>query len=179
MFLNIITPCSRPENLHTISSSINIPRENYRWIVVFDGIELPNKECVPYNCEIYAHYDSQSIFGNEQRNFALRLINHGHIYLNDDDTIVNNALWENIKDLHHDFITFNQVTKEGFHRLVNNDIRIGGIDSHNFIFDKSLSLGIEFINDYCSDGIFAVNCFKNAKNPIHINKPLSIYNYLR
>lgn len=29
MFLNIITPCTRPENLHKISESINIPKENY------------------------------------------------------------------------------------------------------------------------------------------------------
>jgi len=42
MFLNIITPSCRPENLHKISKSINIPRENYRWIVVFDLEEIPD-----------------------------------------------------------------------------------------------------------------------------------------
>ena len=41
MYLNIITPCIHIENLVEISKSINIPRENYRWIVVFDSLILP------------------------------------------------------------------------------------------------------------------------------------------
>ena len=44
MFLNIITPCSRPENLRIISESINIQKENYRWIFVYDGLNLENKD---------------------------------------------------------------------------------------------------------------------------------------
>lgn len=179
MFLNIITPCSRPENLHTIASSINIPRENYRWIVVFDGIELPNADLVPSSCEIYAYQNLQSCYGHQQRNFALDLINGGHVYSNDDDTIIHNELWENIKNLDSDFITFNQSTKEGYPRLINGGVSIGNVDSHNFIFDKTISQHIKFINDYCADGIFAVRCYENAQRPIHLNKILSIYNSLR
>ena len=72
MFLNIITPCSRPQNLETISKSINIPRENYRWIVVFDLEEVP--ENIPENCEAYAIKDTKSTSGNAQRNYALDLV---------------------------------------------------------------------------------------------------------
>jgi NDP-sugar pyrophosphorylase family protein len=58
MFINIITPCSRPQNLETISKSINISRDNYRWIVVFDALEVP--ENIPNNCEAYAIKNSNS-----------------------------------------------------------------------------------------------------------------------
>ena len=110
MFLNIVTPCCRPENLHTIASTINIPRESYRWIVVFDLDELPDPMYIPENCECYLHRDSQSIAGHAQRNFAIQLISKGHVYQNDDDTAIHPELWENIKDLAEaDFISFAQM----------------------------------------------------------------------
>ena len=99
MILNIITPCSRPENLHLISKSINIPKENYRWIVVFDFDELPDKELIPNNCEVYLHRDSDSTAGHAQRNYAIDLIEDGYVYSNDDDTLLHPELWENIKDI--------------------------------------------------------------------------------
>ena len=63
MYLNIITPCSRPENLHKIAESINIPKDNYRWIVVCDLDELPNANLIPQNCEIYTHKNKESVAG--------------------------------------------------------------------------------------------------------------------
>ncbi len=68
--LNIITPCSRINNLQIISESINIPKENYRWIVVYDSLILPNSDLIPSNCEFYLHKDINSVFGNAQRNYA-------------------------------------------------------------------------------------------------------------
>ena len=46
MFLNIVTPCIRPENLARINRSISdtIPRDLYRWIVVCDAEEVPDIE---------------------------------------------------------------------------------------------------------------------------------------
>jgi hypothetical protein len=179
MFLNIITPCSRPQNLHTISSSINIPKESYRWLVVYDGNELPSRDLIPDNCEIYAYRDPDSCYGHQQRNFGMDLISSGHIYFNDDDTIVHPDLWESIKDLENDFISFNQSTKEGMPRLIDSGVRVGGIDSHNFMFAKEISNGLRFCNEYVADGIFAIDVHHRSTNPIHISKILSVYNYLR
>ena len=53
MFLNIITPCTRPNNLHAIAKTINIPRDSYRWIVVFDAYDIPKVD-IPQECEAYA-----------------------------------------------------------------------------------------------------------------------------
>jgi hypothetical protein len=180
MFLNIITPCSRPENLNTIAKSINIPRENYRWIVVFDGFTLPDKELIPDNCEVYLHRDKESKAGHSQRNFALKLIDKGHVYSNDDDTIIHPELWDNIKNLDDDFITFGQEEKTGRLRLRGNVVAVYKIDSHNFIYKHSIIGDTIFdITDYNADGHFAVECFGKAESKIWIDKVLSTYNYLR
>jgi hypothetical protein len=180
MFLNIVTPCSRPENLMKISKSINIPKENYRWIVVFDGTSLPLKNLIPVECETYLHTNKESVVGHSQRNFALNLITEGYVYFNDDDTIIHENLWENIKDLDNDFISFSQEHKNGQLRLLGNIIKVYSIDSHNFIIDRSLIGESKFdIKKYNADGYFAEECFKKSKNYKFINKILSTYNSLR
>lgn len=177
--LNIITPCSRPQNLHRISESINIPRDRYRWIVVYDGFELPSKELIPSNCEIHCYHDDQSVVGHQQRNYAMNIITKGHIYSNDDDTLIHSQLWENIKDLENDLITFNQVFADYSPRLIDQVVQVCHVDSHNFIFSKELSDGLSFVNLYEGDGIFANECYNRSKSYIHIPKVLSVYNALR
>lgn len=179
MFLNIITPCSRPQNLETISKSINIPRDQYRWIVVFDLLEAPAN--IPDNCEWYAIKDANSTSGNAQRNFALNLVTHGHIYFNDDDTVMHSDLWENIKDEDAtDFICFKQANKDGSIRLEGVNISIGTIDSHNFVTSVECMGDTKWVLDrYDADGVFAHECFEKAKNILYINKVLSVYNTLR
>lgn len=178
MFINIITPCSRPDNLKFIEKSINIPRENYRWIVVFDMEEIPNN--TPENAECYAHKDVNSRSGNAQRNYALDLINDGHVYFNDDDTIIHQELWDNIKDLHNDFISFKQVWPSGELRLRGDNVTLNNIDSHNFIVDASVIGNIRWVLDrYDADGLFAHECKKKSISYKYLDKVLSIYNFLR
>jgi hypothetical protein len=179
MFINIITPCSRPQNLHKIADSINIPKENYRWIVVCDSESLPDKDLIPNNCEIYTHKNPNSISGNSQRNFALDLISKGYVYFNDDDTLVHQDLWENIKDLDNDFITFYQLTKQGNIRLLG-EVKYQRIDSNNFLLSREIIGNTRWVlNRYEADGLFAIECYQKSKNPMVIKKPLSIYNQLR
>lgn len=179
MFLNIITPCSRPQNLEIISKSINIPRDQYRWIVVFDLLDKP--ENIPDNCEWYAIKDANSTSGNAQRNFALDLVTHGHIYFNDDDTVMHPDLWENIKnETDEDFISFKQANKDGSIRLEGINISVGYIDSHNFVTSAECVGDTRWVlNRYDADGVFAHECHQKAKNKSYINKVLSVYNTLR
>ena len=179
MFLNIITACSRPQNLLKISESFNIPKENYRWIVVYDSLSLPDENLIPKNCEIYCHKHLNSICGNSQRNYAIDMINHGHVYFLDDDTLIHNELWENIKDLEDDFISFIQIDKNGTERLVGNVIEVGSIDTGNFIVSHKIIEDIRWIIHVApSDGIFAKECYLKSKKISHINKTLSIYNLI-
>ena len=180
MYLNIITPCSRPENLHKIAESINIPRDNYRWIVVCDLDRLPNAELVPENCEIYTHRNAESCVGHSQRNFALDMIEDGHVYMQDDDTLFHPELWENIKDLDQDFIHFNQSFPDGNLRLNTSKVAVGHIDSHNFILSRKIIGDSRWeVGNYCADGAFAELCMQKNPTYISINKVLSIYNSLR
>lgn len=180
MFLNIITPCSRPENLQTISESINIPKENYRWIVVFDSDKIPTEYNLPKNAEYYNVKVNESVVGHGQRNFALDLIKEGYVYFNDDDTIIHRELWQNIKDTDADFISFKQGEKYGDLRLEGAEIEIGKIDSHNFIVENNIIKETRFIiYQYAADGFFAKECYNKSKNHFYIPKILSIYNSLR
>jgi hypothetical protein len=180
MFLNIITPCSRPENLQKISKTINIPKEDYRWIVVCDMDKLPSKELIPENCEVHLYRENGSVVGHAQRNYALSIIDNGHIYFNDDDTLLHPELWENIKNIDSDFISFIQLNKNKSIRLKGNLIEVSHIDSHNFIVSKTIIGDTKFIiNKYDADGYFAKECYGKALNKTYIDKPLSIYNSLR
>jgi hypothetical protein len=179
-FINIVTPCTRPENLMLISESINIPKKNYRWIVVCDSTTLPEKNLIPENCEIYCYKDFNSISGNVQRNFALDLIKTGYVYFNDDDTKIHSELWDTIKYLSNDFISFSQITKTGELRLKGDIVDVNHIDSHNFIVKRETIGNIKWKLDvYSADGIFAKDCFLNSKNILWLDKELSIYNQLR
>jgi len=176
MYLNIITPCTRPENLKVISESINIPKENYRWIVVFDGLQIPE---VPNNCEAYSFKDINSVYGNAQRNYALDLITDGHVYFNDDDTTIHPELWDNIKDKDNDFISFKQSNKDGSLRLEGMEILPNFIDSHNFIVSAKCINTRWVLDRYDADAYFAMECYKNAKQSLYIPNILSVYNYLK
>jgi hypothetical protein len=180
MFINIITPCSRPENLHLVSKSINIPKENYRWIVVFDSLTLPDKSYIPDNCEYYLHKDPNSISGNGQRNFALDLVEMGYIYFNDDDTTLHPEFWDNVKDCDEEFISFAQALINNQIRLTGETIKLERIDSHNFLVSKNLVGNSRWRLDvYAADGFFAIECYEKATRKKYINKVLSIYNRLR
>jgi len=177
MFLNIITPCSRPHLLHSIAESINIPKENYRWIVVFDSDTIPDG--IP-ECEAYCIKNSGSVCGNSQRNLAIDLVTEGYLYFNDDDTIMHPELWNNIKDLTNDFIHFDQEEKDGSIRLKQSSVRLSYIDSHNFIVHTTVVGNERFvINRRDADGVFAENCYNKSKTSNYIPKVLSTYNALR
>lgn len=180
MFINIITPCVRPENLHKISKSINIPKENYRWIVVCDSEQLPNSDLVPDNCEVYIHKNPISMAGNDQRNFALSMVKSGHLYFNDDDTTIHPELWDTVKDLNNDFISFTQNEKSGQMRLKGDTIWYCHVDSHNILVSNDLVGDIKWhLDNYGADGRFAVDMFERCNNYLYIPKVLSIYNTLR
>jgi hypothetical protein len=177
MFLNIITPCSRPQNLHLIAESINLPTYAYRWIVVFDADEIPDN--IPDICEPYSVKVEGSVFGNGQRNFGIDLVEEGYLYFNDDDTEMSDRLWENIKDLNEDFISFGQSNKDGTIRLGGIIVDVGYVDSHNFLVNRECVGDTRWVLDrYDADGVFAHECYKKAKTNKNIPKVLSVYNSL-
>jgi hypothetical protein len=183
MFINIITPCSRPENLTSIGLSINIPLDNFRWIVVFDAEEIPKLSISKdnfKNTEFYAHKNPNGCSGNPQRNFALDLVEDGYVYFQDDDTLMHKDFWESVKELNADFISFSQAFPNGDLRIKGNIIEVGNIDSHNFLLKKSIIGDTRWdIDKYVADGIFAETCAKKTNDLLFLDKVLSFYNVLR
>jgi hypothetical protein len=148
--------------------------------VVFDMQELPSSDLIPDNCEVFLHKNPHSTAGHAQRNFTLNLIKEGHIYSNDDDTVIYPELWNNIKDLNNDFISFDQNNKDGSFRIKGDIIKQNHIDNHNFIFSYEILGNSRFIpHEYGGDGIFAAEIYSKAQSPVYIEKVLSIYNALR
>lgn len=184
MFINIITPCTRPENLHKIAESIKIPEGKYKWIVVHDAERLPEISLLPNNAMHMAEKIDGSVAGHGQRNFGLNFIDYGKnnwVYFNDDDTTIHPDLWDSISGLdHHDFLHFYQEDKDHNIRLCNDDVAVCRIDSHNFLFKTELLGSSRFIiGDYCADGHFATEIYQKAQKPLYIQKVLSTYNSLR
>lgn len=180
MFLNIVTPCIRPENLKRIAESINVPKENYRWLIVMDmALPKPKPTDLPQNAEIFWQPDN-SVCGHGQKNFALQKITKGHVLFLDDDTIMHPYLWNNIKGLEdNDFIHFRQCWAKGMKRL-GGHIQVGLVDVGNVVASRKL-IGNSLFFDmfYNADGLFMVEVFAKAKHPVYIPEILSIYNALK
>jgi hypothetical protein len=192
MFVNIITPCIRPENLHKIVQSIKLSPLSYQWIIVHDADKMPT-EVVDLPIEgLHFHFLAKvegSISGNGQRNMALDLLEktknkenaESWIYFNDDDTAIHPNLWEAVEaNPQADFIHFKQETVDGSIRLDGKEIVVTKVDSHNFIFKTKLLGNTRWrLDDYCADGYFAEEIYRKAKTPLYIDQVLSTYNSLR
>ena len=179
MLINLVTPCSRPENLAAIAKSINIPPENYRWIVVFDAPTLPDIE-LPNNAELYAHQQDESISGNAQRNYALALINDGYVMMLDDDTTLHSDLWSSVKGYTSDIICWKQDNKDGTHRVDAGKFALNHIDSGSFMVKRPVIGDTQWsVAVYGADGLYAVEVFTKSTSQQSVDKYLSTYNYLR
>jgi hypothetical protein len=189
MFINIITPCSRVENLWKLYESINFP--NYRWIVVFDGLKVDGiPETLPPTVEPYIVADETGISGNPQRNHALELVEDGWVYFLDDDNLIHPELYSTVEPLSHayDFIHFKQSESYNPHevgelqydiRIRGDVVKLGWIDTHQYITRVELIGDTRWVNDlYEADGVFAEQVYGKATNPLWVDKFLSVYNEL-
>ena len=177
--LHIITACSRPQNLHRIAQSINIPRRSFRWHIVFDKeINSVPKNLIPELALIYYHKNPLSVVGHAQRNYALQHINDGLIYFLDDDTIFHPDLYQAIAKLKNDFIHFDQAHPNGTKRI-GGTVEVNHIDTGSAVVQRRLIGDTRFRTDkYNADGYFWKDISHKAVNAIYIPKSLSFYNYL-
>ena len=179
--INIITPCSRPDNLIELFDSINFP---CTWYIVFDANDAEFSKIL-WNNKLFL-FDWIKPFaikggkwGNRQRNFALDLIKDGYVYFLDDDTTMHPDFYPTISSLQNDFIQFDQCYPNGEKRL-GGKIRLKQVDSGNVLIHTSLigTLRWETEPRY-ADYLFINEAYNKAKNPVYIPKVLSIYNSLK
>jgi predicted O-methyltransferase YrrM len=177
--LTIITPASRPANLHKLKQSINF---NYvdEWIIVYDQSKIsqnPNLFSGHPKIKEYI-YTGDGISGNPQRNYALTKVSNKDtsLYYLDDDNIVHPDLYNLVKILDNTKIyTFRQ-----FDRLKGNNIKVGSIDTAMFIIPFQTCKNVRWIPEkYDADGYYIKECYDlSGDNHIFVNNELCYYNKL-
>ena len=176
--LQIITPCSRPQNLQqikeNIEQTIKVP---YDWYIVFDSKSEPI-DMSSDNIKTYKNYEYKSAFGNAERNIALKYKDdYEFIYFLDDDNLIHNNFmdaFEDIDDLHSIYI-FNQ--QDRMWPGKNKICQLHHIDTACFLV-KSNIVNIEWESEtYGADGIF-IESLSNNNSVKFIDKDLCLYNAL-
>ena len=177
--LNIITPCSRPENLLAISATI--PSEA-KWIVCYDDrVSLPVVENA-----IFIKCPNTGPVGTLARNYVLdnfEFNNNDWILFHDDDNIIHPDLYSNIEqylDSDYSMVYWGQKEKNSKIRLHLDYLipSIERIDTACFMINWKYNSTVRHEQVYCHDGIYASQCSKNGPI-IKLNKYLCYYNYLR
>jgi hypothetical protein len=175
----IITPCTRPENLETISK--NIPEE-CSWVIVYDDkISMINTSLNA----IFMKCPDTGVVGTKARNYALDHLDikdEDLILLHDDDNIIHPNWYNSIlKYINMDFsiITWGQLYKNNNPRLHPTSYPcVNYIDTASFMIKWKYNKNVRHEYIYYHDGLYAETCAKNGP-VICIDEYLSYYNYLR
>lgn len=184
--VNVVTPCSRVENLPELRRSLDIAQANtshtiLRWWVIADGqrvTALPRVSC--YHSEIVS---ADGLSGNPQRNRALDLISCGWVYFLDDDNLIHEQMLKALESVvaanpqMEGFMVAQEVG--GGVRLPDTPVKCQ-IDTAQFALTRRLIGETRFDPfDYCADGGFieAIHA-RNAGSFIATDQVLAYYNRL-
>ena len=185
----VITPCSRPQNLHSIAKSIIGP---FHWVVAYDAsVEYPLNKIIGFSGIAQEHHKTNitGTSGNGQRNHALDIVmekaeDQDYLYFLDDDNIIHPNLMTVIEQSRRgynaDMIMFPQVQPSGAVRLMPpTEPKVGNIDTAMMIFRIGHVRRLRWHPyDYCADGLYAEEAVKGATKYIN-NTPACYYNYLQ
>jgi len=172
MRIEIITPCSRWENIILMDKTIP---EEIRWHICFDSD----------NCEFIPNGSLEiggGQWGNAQRNEALKGITakRSWVYCLDDDNLLHPDLLKIIKGrelLRYNLITFDQQLEDGTIRKGDNPTRTN-IDQAQFLIRRSIHEPYEQEHD--ADGILIEKLVKKYPDQwLYIPKVLCYYNRLK
>lgn len=185
MILNIITPCTRINNLKKLEDSIySITNMVVKWHICFDTDTIPTITPILIDHKLYCtKSNGYERSGNKQRNLILNNINDGFIFFLDDDNIIHPNLNKILSDVTYgENYIFTQIFKNGVIRLKphNNCIYPGRIDSAQILV-SSMYLNEKTIwplTVYLAEAFF-VKTINNIHPFVYINEIGSFYNYLR
>lgn len=195
--LNIITRCTRPENLIKVKDSIfNNQLFDLKWWIIFDTANLSqidtdilsqvsNLAQIKFIPSVIGDYGHQSI------NLCLDEINVGLVYVLDDDNILHENFQERLL-----FYLENNSDKKGFifnQKVCHKDfsgldirqakpenVKVGHIDMAQFVLTREL-IGDNRLNsgNYKADGVFIENIYnENSEDFLIIDEILCYYNWI-
>jgi len=173
--IEIITPCSRPENLSKLAKCMNA---STIWHICFDSLKVG---AVPVLFNAYISAVRESCWGNPQRNNAIRKVyKDSLVYCLDDDNLLHADFFTALSDhdlSDYDIITFDQLLEDGTIRKGNNPTRTN-IDQAQFLIRKSIHEPYEQEHD--ADGILIEKLVKKYPDKwLYIPKVLCYYNRLK
>lgn len=184
--INVITPVSRPENLHEINKNLLSIELPIKWWVVYDRKVKETPLLWGGNQLLIQtiHSDKTALAGHAHRNTVLDIIDRGWVMSLDDDNILpaNFAeIWPELEDCKA--VVFDQMNKDGSIRLVAHPdkVKLNHVDTAQFMFRREIIGNLRFDeNRYDADGVFIERLYELQKSNFKIiNKPYSYYNYLR
>lgn len=183
--LNIITPTSRPNNLHRINKNLLELPIPIKWWVVFDSKVKETPLLWGGNQLIVQtiHSNQSALAGHAHRNTVLNILDKGWVMSLDDDNIIPlefSNIWPELEGCKG--IIFDQMNKDGSIRLHAgpDKVKLNHIDTAQFMFRREIVGDLRFDeNRYDADGVFIETLYnRNKKDFKFINKPYSYYNYL-
>jgi hypothetical protein len=178
--LQIITPCSRPENLEKIKANIeSIVKVSYDWYITFDYKTEPIY-IESENIKLFKNYDNNSNFGNMERNWGLKFKDgYEFVYFLDDDNLLHEdfmQLFEYI-DSTSDIYVFNQ--KDRMQSGTDKGCTEGRTDSACFLIRTNIIGDLKWHPfDYGADGRF-IGMLQDKNVVKFIPKIFCQYNALR
>ena len=193
--INIITRCTRQNNLMEISKTITNNLFKINWYVLFDsnGVkEVDTKllaDLTNVGCIIRFINGTPNDYGYGMINTILDEISKGWIYILDDDNIMHENFYGEINKSIIDnqnkrgFIFNQKVNGLDFTGLdiriaVPENVKIGGIDVAQFLLHRDLIGNYRFNSGYIGDGQFITKLYpENVDEFIFIDKELCYYNY--
>jgi hypothetical protein len=188
--LHVVTPCARIGNLSRISESIRaaqVPDSvRLHWLVVLDDrFDIDPAAPRIDGAEVVICRDTTGVAGHAQRNYALEQIDSGWTVFVDDDNLLHPALPKILAETMQEapwarFVVVDQDLGDGIRRAGPENVRVGEIDSAQFVFERSFVAGERFDPyAYSADGIFAAQLFRRAPDRfIFVSETAAFYNAL-
>jgi glycosyltransferase involved in cell wall biosynthesis len=197
MTINILTRCSRPENLHLLEKSIVNEDINVKWKIAFDTSRVSNIDTQVF--ERYSKY-SLNFWKGEPGDMGHAFINKfideipddEWIYILDDDNLLHPEFYTEILELiknnpeksgfiFSQFIGGKDFTKQEVREAKEENVKVQHIDMAQFFLKKSLISDKRLVSGtYVADGIFIEELFNENKDKFLIyDKILCYYNSLQ
>lgn len=196
--LNIITRCTRLDNIHKVKESIfNTKKFDIKWWVLFDTSNIKQIDgdvlSMLQECDANFKFINGNVgdYGHNLINKTIDQIDSGFIYVLDDDNILHENFYDRISDIIDEnpdktgFIFNQKVDGKDFTKL---DIRLASPENtkvqsidmgqfllkRNLIGDSRIPFGI-----YMGDGMFIEKLFNENKDSfLFIDEILCYYNFL-
>lgn len=195
--LNIVTRCTRVENLKKIKESVDKKNSfNLKWWVLFDTRfnehidEDLIKDLISFGAIIKFFYSTPGDMGHSYLNEVFSEIGEGYIYALDDDNILHEnfyvELYQILSNTDKKVIVFDQyVGGKDFSGVEvrscsPENVKVTQIDFAQYVFHQSLTVHKKLRpNEYCADGYFAEELFnENSSIFLFLNKILCYYNFI-